>query len=509
MFSFNEKYTMFGTTPVENQFLLEYMPASSGEQLKVYLYGLLACHNPQDGMGMEQMKHDLDMSEEEILKAYRHWERLGLVERIGDHPPQFRYVHVNQMVFMGEARDRDFAYEQFTESVYALFGNDYRLHGQTLVRYYEWVEELGLPQEVVLMLIKHMISTRGKNFSFTAADRLAGELSRMNVKTIDDAEAALSLNTGILQGARQVLRRFSIHREPTEDEMELYRKWLVEWGYTSDSILEACKETTAASSPSFKYLDGILHTQKRLSGDVSSAQKVRRDKQERQDKEALLREVSRILGAHSININDGTIAVLETMQAMYPDDVILLAARECAPKRDAKLEDVMSLLESWNKRGLGNRTEIEEYIRRFRTETALLGRLSEVWGTKKRNGESQRIMVRRWLETYQMSEEMILHCAVYAREAGSPLGYLDKILADFHERGIRDIQSADAARAAYAQGTSQAPQGRAGGVKQVQEQQYEQRENRENRSDTIPEWFREHREELTGSAKGNTAGTAE
>ena len=108
-----------------------------------------------------------------------------------------------------------------------------------------------------------------------------------------------------------------------------------------------------------------------------------------------------------------------------------------------------------------------------------------------------------------MSEEMILHCAVYAREAGSPLGYLDKILADFHERGIQDIQSADAARAAYAQGTSQAPQGRAGGVKQVQEQQYEQRENRENRSDTIPEWFREHREELTGSAKGNTAGTAE
>ena len=49
MFGFDERYAMFDTTPVDNQFILEYLPSAPGDAVKVYLYGLLRCYHPEEG----------------------------------------------------------------------------------------------------------------------------------------------------------------------------------------------------------------------------------------------------------------------------------------------------------------------------------------------------------------------------------------------------------------------------------------------------------------------------
>ncbi len=115
LFSLSDKFASLGATAVDNQFLLEYMPNASGEAVKVYLYGLLACTSQMQDMSVDQIAHDLGLSREYVLGAYRHWERVGLVERTGDNPLSFRYIPVNQSVFMGNTAPRDFEYERFTE----------------------------------------------------------------------------------------------------------------------------------------------------------------------------------------------------------------------------------------------------------------------------------------------------------------------------------------------------------------------------------------------------------
>ena len=47
MFGFDERYAVFDVTPVDNQFILEYLPAAKGDYVKVYLYGLTQCCHPQ------------------------------------------------------------------------------------------------------------------------------------------------------------------------------------------------------------------------------------------------------------------------------------------------------------------------------------------------------------------------------------------------------------------------------------------------------------------------------
>ena len=82
-FAFDERYAMFDITPVENQFILEYMPGAKGDYVKVYLYGLLCCYHPRKEMDVASMSRELGMTEDVILAAYRYWElpRLDLLAR--------------------------------------------------------------------------------------------------------------------------------------------------------------------------------------------------------------------------------------------------------------------------------------------------------------------------------------------------------------------------------------------------------------------------------------------
>ena len=123
MFGFDERYAVFDVTPVDNQFILEYLPAAKGDYVKVYLYGLTQCCHPQADMDMTSLSRELGMTEEEVQSAYRYWERKGLVQRISDHPPAYRYINVKQLMFSGVAAQTDPAYEAFSEALYGLFNN--------------------------------------------------------------------------------------------------------------------------------------------------------------------------------------------------------------------------------------------------------------------------------------------------------------------------------------------------------------------------------------------------
>ena len=103
MFGFDEQYAYYGVTPVDNQFILEYLPAATGDAVRVYLYGLMQCHHPEQTMTLPQMARELALSEEAVMSAYRYWERKGLVRRIADNPPAFRYVSLHQLALSGPA----------------------------------------------------------------------------------------------------------------------------------------------------------------------------------------------------------------------------------------------------------------------------------------------------------------------------------------------------------------------------------------------------------------------
>lgn len=489
MFGFDDQYVMFGVTPLDNQFILEYMPTAKGDHVKVYLYGLVRCYHPLEDLSVKEISHDLNMTEEAVLSAFRHWERMGLVRRVSDNPPMYRYLSATQQLMMGTAVPVDPAYEEFSEALYAAFGKERRLHGGEISQCFEWVEELGLPTEVVLQLIQHMIALHGKNFSIASAQKLATTLADARATTAEDAEQILSREKKVWEGSRRLLRRMGKRREPSEDEMKLYRKWFREWGCSPDAIEAACAETTKGD-PNFAYLDGILRGMLQRQGKLSSGQEVDRQRAAEQKRIEPLKKLLSVMNIRGTSINEGTLAVYDDMRKLYPDEIILLAGRETA-RRGGDLTDVMALLSGWKERGLESEEDVRSHIARFNSQNALLRKLYDAWGIRNKVSAADRMLLARWTEEWGFTEDMVCFTAGLIRDADKPMLVLNKKLESYRERGITTEEQADADEKAWRE-----RQGKDGGGKKqgrvLVEQQYEQREY--TAPDELPDWMLEQLE---------------
>lgn len=495
MFGFDDQYVMFGVTPLDNQFILEYMPTSKGDDVKVYLYGLVRCYHPLEDLSVKEISHELNMTEEAVLSAFRHWERMGLVRRVSDNPPMYRYLSATQQLMMGTTVPVDPAYEDFSEALFAAFGKERRLHGGEISRCFEWVEELGLPTEVVLQLIQHMIALRGKNFSIASAEKLAMTLADARATTAEDAEQILSREKQVWAGSRKLLRRMGKRRDPSEDEMNLYRKWLREWGCSPDAIEAACVETTKGE-PTFAYLDGILRGMLQRQGTLSSGREVERQRTAEQKRIEPLKKLLSAMNIRGTSINEGTLAVYDDMRKLYPDEIILLAGQETA-KRGGDLTDVMALLSGWKERGLESEEDVRSHIARFNSQSALLRKLYENWGLKNRPSAADRTLLVRWTEEWGFTESMVSFTASLIRDAEKPMLVLNKKLEGYRERGITTEEQAAADESAWQERRGKEAAGKKQG-RVLKEQQYEQREYTE--PDALPDWVQKRMEDENGHA---------
>lgn len=495
MFGFDERYAVFDVTPVDNQFILEYLPAAKGDYVKVYLYGLTQCCHPQADMDMTSLSRELGMTEEEVQSAYRYWERKGLVQRISDHPPAYRYINVKQLMFSGVASQTDPAYEAFSEALYGLFDNQRQLHGKEIQLCYEWVEDMGLPQEVVLALLRHMIDAKGPNFTFKSAQKLAVELAEQGVATAEDAKAYLQLEKDILRGGKAVLQRMGQYRNPTVDELNLYRKWVKEWGFKPDAVLEACADTTGGK-PSFKYLDGILNRYREQ--DAASGAALRQTRQRSREAITPLKKLIALFGSSSLTVNEETKAKYARMRELYPDQVILLAGSECAG-RGQPFDQVMSYLEAWQRLGLQTEQDVRAYMDKVNRQNQFIAQLYELWGKNNRPAAGDRALLSRWTEQWGFGEDMIVATAAYAAKADKPMAYLDKLLEGFAEKHIDTPEQAAADHDQWQQQQQQtAAPAPARPVKTVREQQYTQRDYED--SDELPAWMLERLKEMKDDA---------
>ena len=426
MFGFDPKYAMFDITPVENQFILEYLPAAKGDYVKVYLYGLMRCYHPEEDMNLDRMSHELNMTEDEVKAAFSYWERRRLVHRVSDNPPRWQYVNLNQLNVSGDM-DPEPEYTSFSNAIYDAFDKVRRLHGAELNTCFEWHEDLHLPTEVIIMLLNHMVSVKGKNFRIADADKIAAQMAEEDIRTVEDAEEFLTRDEQAYRGIKKILKLLGKKSLPSEAQVELYRKWTRDWGFPPE-VIEIAAGKTALGTPSLAYLEGILKGMREEGAMTPEAIRQSAEKSEG------FRKILKLLGKGEDN--PGNRKLYDEMLALYPQEVIEIAARECGHAGKG-VRDTLELLQAWKKKGLETREDVEKYVQSFHDQTDLIRKLKRIWGTDEtRTGKADRTLVMKWQNELGLKPEVILAAAAYANDTRKPMEYLDKILADYPGRGI-------------------------------------------------------------------------
>ncbi len=473
---------LWDATALPNAFLCEYMPAAPEGYVKVYLYGYMYAHHvaAEDGLLLADIAKALTLEEGEVAQAFRYWERCRLVQRIQDNPPQYRFLSVQQTLLSRQAAPQDNAYMDFAQALYAIFGDKRKLHGNETVLAYEWVEQLGLPSEVVLMMIQHLVSTRGVQFGFKEAQKLALELCEQHIKTLEAAEQLFSRSEAAWKGTRKVLRRMGKYRDPSLDETDLFIKWTTEWRFQPKAIESACAAMTGGD-PSFKYLDKILQGLRERSGrEASTSAQVEKQLQSEQEETTRVREMLAACGLKAALVDEGKRLVYRDMLQYGDHQVVLLAAEAVGKRRSGhSLDAVTELLVSWQKKGLTTPQAVEQYLAEVQKQNRLLKSLLESAGREAAPKLSDRELLLKWRQDWGFSEPMLQQAAELAKHTDKPLLYMDKILNDWHDKGISTPAEAEKnqeSRKAAAEAAATAPQGKpAKAGKVVAEQQYKQR----------------------------------
>jgi DnaD/phage-associated family protein len=127
---------------------------------------------------------------------------------------------------------------------------------ETLLYFYE---QLHFSTDLIEYLVQYSVSKDKKSFRYMEA--VAIEWHKKGIKTIEEAKLD---SKPYAQECYQVLKALGINNhDPLPLEVDFVNRWMKEYGFTIDIILEACNRTIMQiHKPSFEYTDGILKSWK-------------------------------------------------------------------------------------------------------------------------------------------------------------------------------------------------------------------------------------------------------
>ena len=239
-------------TPVDNRFILDYLPHASESSIRVYLYGLMLCYA---GAGAESSVDDaLGLSPDEVTRAYVYWQQQGLVRIRSEKPLVVEYLDIEPSEAGGVVPGKYAKLVSALGSLIAPRQFDFR----ELKHVYDWIEVYGLDEDTVLELVSHSMDQKGRRVSVNYIDAVARTWSESGIVTREAARAHVAAFELKKHGASEILRQWNKLRKPTKTETALYEKWVSEWGFTPDAILAALPKLAVSGTPNFVYLDELL-----------------------------------------------------------------------------------------------------------------------------------------------------------------------------------------------------------------------------------------------------------
>ena len=427
--SFDRESAMYDVTPIENMFLLEYLPMAPEDYLRVYLYARMLCQYPQLAQGQEDLARALKIDEETVAEAFRYWERQGLVKRLSDKPPSYAFLPMRAMSAPEPMERQYYEFRDFNAALQALFGSNL-IHGEIKIAN-DWVLVMGYEKDAAVRLVEYGLknlrySRTNVRGTLKKLDQIALEWAERGVKSLEDVERMIAWEDGSYQAADAVLKQFSQRRRPTKDELRLADKWVHEWGCSKEELLAACGETVKAMKPSFAYLDKVLESARNRSGKHFEA----------------LKDVLSQLGSKALPTPATLKSYEEYLARGFEKRTIELAAACQNLKDKHQFADLDRILQQWEGLGLFRADEAEAYVQRQRGLSGEVVEILKLAGSERRPRLEDNEMLEGWKTRF--SEEMIRLAAQMSREKGRPMAAIDRQLLEWEKAGISTPEAARA-----------------------------------------------------------------
>lgn len=285
-------------TLLPNDFIDNYMIDANGEFVKVYLFLLRHLDDPCSSLTLTTIADCLNNTEADILRAFRYWEKKGLLRTERDTDGKITALELQKMSLSGggtasssqtrtpstAAPSSVSSAEPSSANASAAFSaakaakavpiDSFRAQkeiksllfiaeqylGKTLthtemetITYF--YDTLHMSADLIEYLIESCVENGHKSMHYIR--KVAFSWVEEGIETVTQAKEQSALYN---KNCYTVLNAFGIkNRGPASSELTYIKKWAEEYAFSPDIIEEACRRTIAAThQPSFEYADSIL-----------------------------------------------------------------------------------------------------------------------------------------------------------------------------------------------------------------------------------------------------------
>lgn len=292
-------------TMVPNLFIDKFMPSANGAYVKIYLYLLRSMNNnTEKELVISSIADHLDNTEKDIIRALYYWEKVNLITLIRDKEDNIISILLNDIASVNtkesnqakeiattlniteetsENREeenatltKEHSQAKFEKPTYS----DAQIQQLTESDEVKWLlniieiyldrlikpmdlqlilymyESLNFSAELILYLYEYCIAKDKKNPSYIEAVALSW--AEEGIDTLEKAEESTTLYNS---NYNAIKKAFGLNRGPGQIEKKYINKWLNQYNFPIEIIVEACNRTIIRTQkPDFNYADKILES---------------------------------------------------------------------------------------------------------------------------------------------------------------------------------------------------------------------------------------------------------
>jgi DnaD/phage-associated family protein len=396
-------------------------------------YLLFLKHSALNGtVDLDMLCTRLKMSMEEVLGAFEYWQKQGVARVVNG---KTMCIEFGDFVISDAYTEEELYTErEFNQMLQSLFGSR-QLSPHDYLKIYDYTDTFGLNKKVVLALVEYCILLKGRRVSIAYIDSVAKTWAEEKIDTEEKARDYIDLHQMNSSGVMDVLKQLSFSgRRPTKDEFALFKKWTQEWGFTVEAVLTACAQTTAAREPSFKYLDKILERLKNRG--LVTSRTIAESHMKNEQESSVLKEIMHLLGEPSLKPSFEHESLYQKWTTVYGFDkpMLIYAAKQVGARGKNPFAQFDGILTDWYNSRILTLTEAKAYI----TQQKAI----ESAGIAKTPTDAHRKVYTRWNDTWGIAHDAILLAADVSTLSEKPYSYLNSILTNWHNKGVKTLAEA-------------------------------------------------------------------
>lgn len=437
---YSTEFIASSKTEIDNIFLNDYLPFAQPEFVVVYIYGLYLCNSTSFDNTIENFSKVLNMSENDVIGAFEYWEEQGLVRLLRTDPLQVTYIPLKNVLSATKLFKPD-KYAVFNQQANDIFQGKRSISKHEYGEYYDFLERYHFEQEALLMIMKYCVETKksavGYNYILTVAKNWASE----GVTTTAQVEERLKTFEDKVSDITEIFNAVGLKRAPYIEERALLNKWQNDYGFNLDVILYVCKNIKKKYSFSFEKADTLLTKYYEMK--LLSILEIENFEKDKKDLFTLAKDINKTIGVYYENL-EGIVEnyILKWINLGFDKQLLLEIAEFCFKTSVRTLEGMDKTVSKFYKLGLISSSAFNQYMNQILEKDEKIQSILNAFKIERNVNYIDRSNYKTWKEDWGFSDELISHAVTLSQGKENPMKYLARILADWHEKGIKTIDEA-------------------------------------------------------------------